>query len=517
MNEKIKEAPNSKDSEMMVLGSMLTNFNSLSIAAVSLNEEDFYYFEHSSIFSVLKDLYNQDKPADVHLVSEELKRREKLESIGGIAYLTTVAQYAGTAAYIEEYCANLKELSINRKLVIAAEKLRKSSLENPQSIDSIISEFQKEIESISRSSRTNSIINQVPFASDLLDDHESYLDKYRGKEFVGLIQRKLPKLDKLTLGLRGIGLLAAGPNVGKTALTIQLAASVLEENPEACVLFLSLEMRREIILSRFRCYWSELDWDTLTFGSDKRPEAENHFKKEDWDQLLKGNKKIREFGKRLCIVTENDCPNFNASTVKSMITSIKERTGCERIFVVVDYLQVWPEEESRKTRSDLEIDRWRIGQLKTISEFIGDDPILAISETRKPDNKAEGWGLEVADVMGSSRNAYTADMLLLFRSLLNEKGLAHFYTSKEKLRTDEVEKIRKKYEKDQVDLQMLRLPKGRDGMTRGTLFLKFHYRKNTFTEVSPQDIKKELDWIKNKKTSPVESEVETNYYDAFGK
>ena len=104
---KTKIPPNSKESEMMVLGCMLTSIGSLNVAADSLDDSDFYYNEHKIIFDVLRSSYKQDKPADVHLICEELKRSGKLKAAGGVSYVTTLAQYAGTAAYIEELSALL--------------------------------------------------------------------------------------------------------------------------------------------------------------------------------------------------------------------------------------------------------------------------------------------------------------------------------------------------------------------------------------------------------------------------
>src|ERR1700733_2709454 len=114
-NTKVKVAPNSKESEMMVLGCMLTSINSLNISADALDESDFYYTEHQILFQILKSAYKQDKPADVHLVCEELKRLGKLDVVGGAAYVTTIAQYAGTSAYIEEYADIVKSKAVLRR------------------------------------------------------------------------------------------------------------------------------------------------------------------------------------------------------------------------------------------------------------------------------------------------------------------------------------------------------------------------------------------------------------------
>ncbi len=112
---------------MIVLGCMLTSINSLNIGADALDENDFYYTEHKIIFQVLKGAFRNDKPADVHLVGEELKRQTKLKAIGGIGYLTTLAQYAGTSAYIEEYIELVRNKSILRRMINAAQEVERGA------------------------------------------------------------------------------------------------------------------------------------------------------------------------------------------------------------------------------------------------------------------------------------------------------------------------------------------------------------------------------------------------------
>ncbi|MBU6446093.1 MAG: replicative DNA helicase, partial [Verrucomicrobia bacterium] len=119
--KKTRVPPNSKESEMMVLGCMLTNINALNVAADHLEDLDFYYTEHQTIFSTLKSIYRADKPADIHIVGEELKRQNRLDHIGGVSYLTTLAQYAGTSAFIEEYVQLVREKSVLRQMILTAQ------------------------------------------------------------------------------------------------------------------------------------------------------------------------------------------------------------------------------------------------------------------------------------------------------------------------------------------------------------------------------------------------------------
>ena len=87
-----------------------------------------------SSFEVLKAAYRNDKPADVHLIGEELKRQNKLKAIGGISYLTTLAQYAGTSAYIEEYVELVRSKSILRRMISAAQDVERSALKDPNDV-----------------------------------------------------------------------------------------------------------------------------------------------------------------------------------------------------------------------------------------------------------------------------------------------------------------------------------------------------------------------------------------------
>ena len=73
---KVRVPPHSREAEMMVLGCMLTSINSLNISAEHLLETDFYFSEHKMIFRCLQDSYKADRPADIHLVAEELVRQE---------------------------------------------------------------------------------------------------------------------------------------------------------------------------------------------------------------------------------------------------------------------------------------------------------------------------------------------------------------------------------------------------------------------------------------------------------
>lgn len=296
--------------------------------------------------------------------------------------------------------------------------------------------------------------------ADELEVHEARLEKWRGRELIGLAQKTLPRLDEYTMGLRGLMLLAAAPNVGKTALAVQLGVDVVTHNPDACFLFLSLEMSRWDILTRIKCRLAEMDWKTLVLEENRTSEEV---------RLLSGaDEALRRIGSRIRILDERNFPAPTTEKVLASLEDLKARTGATRAFVLVDYLQVWPipPHESKNVRSELDADKWRVGAMKTLRDATEGGAVLVISEARKPSGSAESWGEELAEVMGSARGTYTPDAVFLFKALtekeagqnkeaLERKGEAHY---------------------------RLRIAKGRDGFQKKDLELVFRYRRATFEE-----------------------------------
>jgi len=125
---KVRVAPHSKESQMMVLGCMLTSSNGQEAAEV-LDSSDFYFTEHKIIFQALKQSHRNGRPADVHLICEDLKSQDKLNAVAGVSYIVTLAQYAGTSAYIEEYADVVKNKALLREVLYVSQETEKAGME----------------------------------------------------------------------------------------------------------------------------------------------------------------------------------------------------------------------------------------------------------------------------------------------------------------------------------------------------------------------------------------------------
>jgi hypothetical protein len=304
-----------------------------------------------------------------------------------------------------------------------------------------------------------------------LTGHLSRLSAGRSGKPLGLTLSALPKLGQAIGGLRGLMVLAAAPNLGKTALAVQMGLDAVQSDPDACFLFLSLEMQRQEIINRLLCNLACMDWSRLVLGP-----GEDGFSAEEQETLEKARGQLAELGKRIMIL---DAANFPEPTVEgalAWLAELKAVSGCARALILVDYLQVFPlPQEVRQERgiiSDLDVDRWRIGAMKELRDLSG-EAVLVISEMDKPAGK-ESWPLRLSGITGSARSIYTPDMVFLMQALSEEECANELGGNPSEARAT--------LRRLGIAFNHLMIAKGRDGVTRGTLDITFFYRQARFAQ-----------------------------------
>ncbi len=318
-------------------------------------------------------------------------------------------------------------------------------------------------------------------------DLEAHLQALRGRDRVGLAQDSLPSLDKALMGLRGLMLVAGPPNSGKTSIAVQLGLSALETDEEAVVVLVSLEQNRMEHLTRNLAYFSGLDWETVAMGSEKcrnetDRQAGTHFTAFDLKALKGGEAVFKGLAHRLLILDGLNFPDPTPENLVQEVENLKEKTGASRALVIVDYLQLWPVPAGEKAiKTDLDRDKWQIGQLKEIHNHLGaGNAVLAISEATKTDWKT---GLTMGSVMGSARGAYSPDVVMVLQPIPADDLAPEGETDKEKAKT-EGERLLNALAFKGVALIRLQIVKGRDGVTRTGFDLAFLYRSLKFAETT---------------------------------
>ncbi len=407
--EKIKMAPHSKESEMMVLGSMITSVNSLNIGADGLDEGDFYFTEHKLVFQSLKTAYCNDKPADVHLVAEDLKRGGKLKAVGGVAYLTTLAQYAGTSAYIEEYVELVKGKSILRSMINAAQEVERSALHDPEDVHTLLDDAQAKFFKISQSANQGSGIlikellngvkatQEMPYLKALQEKQEQF--KLKGPEDIGIsgVPTQFLDLDKLIngLGASNLIILAARPAMGKTALALNIVENVAFKTGLPVGIF-SLEMTAEQLLHRMICSQAEVESDKIRTGS------------------LAGSEYQRVVGAVNAMMKSNvvidDQPGLKITDLRARARRMKESYDIQ--FLVVDYLQLLSGSGMTRGVENRQNEISEISRMmKTLAREIN-VPILCLSQLSRKVEERQGHRPMMSDLRESGSIEQDSDVVL---------------------------------------------------------------------------------------------------------
>lgn len=395
-----------------------------------------------------------------------------------------------------EYRASLEQVADGKKL-----------LEHADEYDRLQEQI-KRIEEEEKIANISINTNLPPIISvkDRIASHNEMLNLYRGKKYLGLRVESIQEFNESLKGLRKLILLAAAPNVGKTALTVQLALEVLSKEKDACLIYISLEMTAEEIFTRMNLCLSGLNFDTFVLGKEQIENEEGIqplFSCEELRKIEAASQKLMEIGDRLQIIDSSACSIISAEVINNYIERLKNKTGCGRCIVIIDYLQVWPIPLGMRFSSDIEADKWRIGEIKKIRDFVNktnQDPVIVISEARKPSSGDESWGGELSDVMGSARGTYTPDVVLLLspisptqlNKLWNNMKMPQI-TYKEANNDIEDAKdpsnIKGFLAHHGIAICNLKMPKGRDGMKKFNIVLTFHFHKNKFTPINWLDIR----------------------------
>jgi replicative DNA helicase len=408
-NIKIRIAPHSKESEMMVLGCMLTSINSLNIAADGLDEGDFYFNEHKLIFQVLKNAYMQDKPADIHLVGEELKRIDKLSAVGGLAHLTTLAQYAGTSAYIEEYIELIREKAILRRMIQASQLIEKRALEEPDDVHASLDEAQQMFYQISQSANPSAGVllkdvlsgvkssTALPYLRELEERQERYLQ--RGPEDHGITgtPTHFVDLDKMLNGFNksNLMILAARPAMGKTSLAINIAENICFRNHLPVGIF-SLEMSAEQLVHRIICAQAGVESDKIKTGS---------LNGNEYQRIVAS---VNEIQNHTMII--DDQPGLKITDLRARARRMKEIYGIG--FLVIDYLQLISGSGSGRTQENRQNEISEISRmLKNLAREL-DIPVLCLSQLSRKVEERQGHRPMMSDLRESGSIEQDSDIVM---------------------------------------------------------------------------------------------------------
>ena len=236
--------PASLDSERTILGAVLLDNQSYNAAAEVLEPADFALTAHGTVFTCMGELIDAGIAVDIVTLSEELRRRKALDSVGGVAWIASLTEGLPRRLSIADYVRSVREKSQLRRLIsICSTAITRAAdqSESPLPILESVEGQLLEIAQESNSGKLKTIVDSIDEAGGIDPYIRSVTDP---AEKTGL-PTGLIDYDRMTGGLQKqeMTIIAARPSQGKTALAITIALNVTRDSDAVVALF-SLEMSR---------------------------------------------------------------------------------------------------------------------------------------------------------------------------------------------------------------------------------------------------------------------------------
>lgn len=314
--------PQNLEAEQAVLGAILLDSEALVTAMERVGSDDFYKPSHRNIYEGMISLAEEGEPVDLITLAARLQDRHQLEEIGGIGYLTELANAVPTAANVDYYAQIIEEKSMLRRLIRAATQIASNGYASEDNVGELLSEAEKRILEISQRRSGSGFI---AIRDVLMDVFENVEFLYQNKGGTTGIASGFRDLDKMTSGFQRSDLIivAARPSVGKTAFALNIAQNVGVREKETVAIF-SLEMGASQLVQRMICAEANVDASRLRTG---------FLEGDDWEKLTMAIGSLSEAD-----IYIDDSPSITVADIRAKCRRLKKEKGLGMI--LIDYLQL---------------------------------------------------------------------------------------------------------------------------------------------------------------------------------
>ena len=314
--------PQSVEAEQSVLGAMLIEKEAIMKVMEILKPEDFYRESHRVIYQAVLSLANRSEAVDIITVTEQLRKDDKLEAVGGISYVTSLANAIPTAANVGYHARIIEEKALLRGLITTATHIAGMGYDANEEVEQILGQAEKMILGVAGRKAGPGFTPIREIISKAMTKIE---ELYQSKGGITGLPTGFKDLDRLTSGLQpsDLILVAARPSMGKTAFTLNIAQHVALREKKA-VAFFSLEMSKEQLVQRMICAEAAIDSAKLRIGD---------LADSDWPKLVNACNRLYE-----APLFIDDTAGITAAEMRSKARRLKIEHGLR--LIVIDYLQL---------------------------------------------------------------------------------------------------------------------------------------------------------------------------------
>jgi replicative DNA helicase len=382
--------PQNLEAEQCVLGSVLLQQGALEKVLEIVDPEDFYREAHKTIFTAMVSLFDKNEPIDLITVTNVLKNQNKIDAVGGPAYLASLTDIVPVSANIVHYGRIVHQKGILRKLIEVSSDIANRCYEAQDDIDTLVDEAEQTIFDIARS-KSKQAFN--PLSAIIPKAFEALEKRFHRKEAITGVATGYHDFDEMTAGLQPADLiiLAGRPSMGKTALAMNIVQHVAF-NEKTPVAVFSLEMSEEQLALRMLCSQSRVDSQRIRKGT---------LRERDWPHITRACGILSESP-----IFIDDTPGISVLEMRAKARRLKSEHNIG--LIVIDYLQLMQGRANTERREQeiSEISR----SLKAMAKEL-DVPVIALSQLNRSLENRPDKRPKLSDLRESGAIEQDADVI----------------------------------------------------------------------------------------------------------
>jgi len=383
--------PHNLDAERAVLGAiLLEGRETLPRVIELLKPSDFYTEAHRVTYQGMLTLFNRSEPVDVLTLTEELRRGDQLQLVGGPAALALLVEQGSISAYLNSYASIVRDMAVLRELIQTSSQIIAQAFEAKEDVQTLVDDAERRIFSLAERRLEGSAL---PIGKILRNTFEYIERLYERKEHVTGVATGFEKLDLETSGFQPSDfiIIAGRPSMGKTAFALNVAQHV-GIALHGKVLVLSLEMSSQQIVQRMLCSEAKVDSQAVRTG---------YLTSADWHRLTAAAGRLSEAS-----IFIDDSPGLTVLEARAKARRMKAEHGLN--LLVIDYLQLMRGRAAMESRQQeiSEISR----SLKALAKELN-VPVVALSQLSRAveARQARDFKPQLSDL----RECVTGDTLVL--------------------------------------------------------------------------------------------------------
>ena len=387
--------PANIEAERAVLGSLMIDPDAIIKVANYLRPEDFFRERHAWLYEAMRTLNERREPLDFVTIVDELERRERLEEIGGPAYLTDLIASTPTALYVDHYARIVERTAVLRRLIAAAGKIAELAYDESQEVDEVVDRAEQIIFGISES-RIHRDLTPIRAIMSRVVDRIDFLS--RNQDTLMGVPTGFTMLDRLLGGLQksDLVILAARPAMGKTSFCLSIAQNAAKRHGTR-VAFFSLEMSNDQLVQRLLAMETGIDSHRLRLGN---------IHEEEWPILLEAANMLANTH-----IFIDDTPAASVNDIRTKARRLYAEDGID--LIIIDYMQLMTGQSGGSGRNEnrqQEIS-YISRSLKTLARELN-VPVIALSQLSRAVESRSDKRPMLSDLRESGSIEQDADVVL---------------------------------------------------------------------------------------------------------